>query len=184
MGMSDVPAVFLDRDGTINVDKHYVHRPADWEWIPGAPEAIRRLNDAGYKVVVVSNQSAIARGMCKQEDVDRLHQFVSEALEKIGARVDAYYFCPHHPEFGDKVVCDCRKPKPGLILQAAKDLRIDLGRSWLVGDKSSDIAAAKAAGIKGILVKTGYGTEDMHKEPRPEFVVADLTAACDIISPI
>lgn len=148
-------AVFLDRDGTLNEEHGYVHRVEQWSWIPGAIDAIRLLNDNGYVVVVVSNQAGIARGYYGHDDVVRLHAQVDRWLQAEGARIDAWYWCPHHPEFG--APCACRKPAPGLLLQAAREHGLDLGRSFLVGDKLSDLDAAVAAGVRPILVATGYG---------------------------
>lgn len=170
-------AVFLDRDGTINVEKNYVHRVQDWEWIPGAPEAIRLLNSAGATVLVVTNQAGIARGLYDQDAVRVLHEFVSDDLEKFGARIDGFYFCPHHPEYGSDRVCSCRKPLPGLIYEAAKDWNLDLSRSYLVGDKRSDIEAATAACVKPILVLTGYGSQEATFVGDDVLVVPDVLEA-------
>lgn len=150
-------AVFLDRDGTINVDKGYVHHIEDWEWIPGAIESIAALNHAGYLVIVVTNQAGIARGYYTDKEVAALHEWMNRELVKHGARIDGFYYCPHHPEFSDE--CKCRKPLPGLLLQAKRDLDVDFANSWLIGDKHSDVQAGLAAGVKPILVMTGYGTE-------------------------
>lgn len=151
------PAVFLDRDGTTNIEKNHLFRIEDWEWINGAPEAIRRLNQASFKVVVVSNQAGIARGLYGHKDVEKLHAFILDELKKMGAWIDAFYYCPHHPDFGDEGACSCRKPAPGLILRAAADLNIDLRYSWMIGDKLIDARAGLAAGTKPVLVRTGYG---------------------------
>jgi alpha-1,3-rhamnosyl/mannosyltransferase len=144
-------AVFLDRDGTLNVDKGYVHRWEDWEWLPGVPEALREMAGMGMKLVVLSNQSGIARGFYSAADVDRLHDRVRRDLEGRGVRVDGFYFCPHGPEEG----CACRKPRSGLIERACRELGLDPASSYLIGDKASDAAAARAAGVKPILVATG-----------------------------
>lgn len=154
------PAVFLDRDGTINVESGYVHRWEDWKWIPGAIEAIAKLNHLGFLVIVVSNQAGMARGYYNEAAVHRLHDAVDADLARYGSRIDAYYFCPHHPEFGLVRECNCRKPKPGLIYQAMCDFNIDLARSWLVGDKATDVEAGVAAGVRSILVETGYGKSE------------------------
>lgn len=150
-------AVFLDRDGTINVEKHYLHRYDDWEWIPGAVDAIRTLNAAGFRVIVVSNQAGIARGLYADADVDALHRRVVSDLRRGAARIDAFYHCPHHPDFGDHVRCDCRKPRPGMLTRAAREHGLDLSRSFLVGDRETDVDAATACGVTPILVATGYG---------------------------
>lgn len=172
------PAVFLDRDGTINVEKNYLHRIEDWEWIPGAVESIRAINGAGFLVVVVSNQAGVARGLYGEEDVTRLHAFVDAELAREGALINAYYVCPHHPNFGDQLDCACRKPLPGMILRARDELFIDLAASWLIGDKLSDIEAAQAAEVSPILVRTGYGKTDAPRLPANVRVEEDLAAAC------
>ena len=147
-------AVFLDRDGTINVEKRYLYKPEDFEFIDGASEAIKQLNQLGYKVIVISNQSGIARGFYTITDVSKLHNHIDHELKKHGARIDAYYFCPHHPDYGPK--CNCRKPETGLIEKAVQDFYIDLTESWMVGDKASDIECAARAKIRAALVMTGY----------------------------
>lgn len=153
-------AVFLDRDGTINVEKNYLHKIEDFEFIPGAPEAIRRLKDAGFLVIVVSNQAGIARGYFDEAAVEALHRHMQSELARIGTAIDAFYFCPHHPEEGVgayKVDCDCRKGEPGMLLRAAEEYDIDLHASFMVGDKLADIEAGERAGCRSILVLTGYG---------------------------
>ena len=148
------PVVFMDRDGVINTDIGYLWKREDCTWIPGAPEAIRLFNGRGWPVVVITNQSGIARGYYREEDVHALHQWMNVELNKLGARIDAFYFCPHHIQGSvEKYTCecDCRKPKPGMILQAMKELHADPSTSFLIGDKQSDIAAAEAAGIRGYL---------------------------------
>ena len=165
-------AVFLDRDGTINVEKNYLHKIEDFEFIPGSPEAIKKLKDAGFLVIVVSNQAGIGRGYFDEEAVTKLHQHIQDELAAIGTAIDAFYFCPHHPEegLGDyKVACDCRKGSPGMLLQAARDHDIDLEKSFMVGDKLADIEAGKRAGCKSILVLTGYG-EATARDPEAEAV--------------
>jgi D-glycero-D-manno-heptose 1,7-bisphosphate phosphatase len=139
-------AVFLDRDGTINVDRHYVYKLEDFEFLPGVPQAIKFLNDAGYKVIVVSNQSGIARGFYTATDVEKLHGYIDGELAKHGARIDAYYICPHHPDFTGE--CECRKPKTGLVERAVMEFEIDVSLSYMVGDKESDEECAKAARLR------------------------------------
>jgi D-glycero-D-manno-heptose 1,7-bisphosphate phosphatase len=161
-GKSAHRAVFLDRDGTINVEKEYLHRPEDLELIDGAAQSIARLNRAGFLVIVVTNQSGVARGYFSVEDVNRLHQVMQQQLAEDGARIDAFYLCPHHPDKGldpYRVVCDCRKGKPGMLMQAAAEWNIDLPASFMVGDKKSDLLAGIAAGCHPCLVTTGYGVE-------------------------
>jgi D-glycero-D-manno-heptose 1,7-bisphosphate phosphatase len=172
--------VFLDRDGTLNVEKNYLYRIEDFQWVPGAPEAVKKLNDAGFWVIVVTNQAGIARGFYKEADMRRLHDHMAEDLAKIGARIDGFYFCPHHPD--DPKGCDCRKPKPGMIRQAEKDFDIDRAASFLVGDRVQDVEAAKAAGVSPILVKTGYGAEESLRLAQGAApVVEDIAEACAYI---
>lgn len=169
------PAIFLDRDGTINIEKNYLYKIEEWGWISGSIEAIKIFNRLGFLVVVVTNQAGIARGLYKKQDVERLHTWVQGELAKAGARVDAFYICPHHPEYGEIRNCACRKPLPGLFRQAMNDFGIDPSRSYLIGDKQSDIKAADAAGVNPILVLTGYGEqEDM-------FVSENVPRASDVL---
>lgn len=148
-----IKAVFLDRDGTINVEKGYLYKKEDFDFIEGTQEAIKLLNDNGYKVIVITNQSGIARGFYNELDMKKLHLHIDSLLASYGARIDAYFYCPHHPDFtGD---CDCRKPKPGLLFRAAKIYGIDLENSYLVGDKESDIRCAENATVNGVLVGAG-----------------------------
>jgi len=153
-------AVFLDRDGTINIEKDYLHKIEDFEFIHGAPEAIKRLKDAGFLVIVVSNQSGVGRGYFDEQAVENLHHHIQSELADYGTLIDAFYFCPHHPDKGlgsYKISCDCRKGNPGMLLQAAREYDIDLQGSFMVGDKLADIEAGKRAGCKSVLVLTGYG---------------------------
>lgn len=172
-------AVFLDRDGTLNREKGYLHDWKDWEWLPGVPGALARLNAAGFRLVVVSNQSGMARGYYGEAEWLKLNGKIDSSLAATGARIDGYYFCPHHPAFTGP--CDCRKPGPGLILRAAEDLEIDLSASWLVGDKASDIAAGLAAGCRPILVLSGYGMSERCKTPPSVPVCAGLAEAAELI---
>jgi len=139
-------AVFLDRDGTINVDKHFVYKPEDFEFISGVPQAIKSLNDDGYKVIVISNQSGIARGFYTIIDVEKLHKYIDGELAKQGAKIDAYYICPHHPDFTGE--CECRKPKTGLVDRAVREFDVDVSVSYMVGDKESDEECARGAGLR------------------------------------
>lgn len=175
-------AVFLDRDGTINVEKNYVHRLDQWEWIAGAPEAIGQINRLGLAAIVVTNQSGIARGYYTPAEVIALHEAVDAMLAAHGARIDGYYFCPHHPQYGDQIRCDCRKPAPGMLQQAAEQHAIDLRASWLVGDHLTDIEAAQHAGVTPILVRTGHGALAQDGLPPGVLCVADLAAAAQHIA--
>jgi D-glycero-D-manno-heptose 1,7-bisphosphate phosphatase len=182
------PAVFLDRDGTINVEAGYLSRPEDLRLINGSAAAIRRLNDAGFLVVVVSNQSGVARGYFGEEAVARVNEAMARRLKRRGAHLDAVYYCPHYP---DGVVeqyrreCECRKPGPGMVRRAQEDLDIDVGRSYVVGDHRGDIKLAKNVGARSILVVTGHGAEEMDKLRgdgiEPDFVAKNLAEAVDRI---
>lgn len=161
--------VFLDRDGTMNEEVNYLHRPEDLVLIPGCAEAVRRFNEAGYRVIVVTNQAGVARGYYSEKDVAYLHAYLNELLQKEGAHVDAFYYCPHHPEYGIgsyKKECHCRKPATGMLEQAAEDLLggIDKAHSFLIGDKLSDTEAGLRFGVTAVLVGTGYGAEERKKE--------------------
>ncbi len=167
-------AVFLDRDGTLNEDKGYVHRKEDWRWLPGVPETLKRLHAMGYLLVVVSNQSGIARGMYSLDELRALEAWVSADLAARGACIDAWYYCPHLPEITGP--CTCRKPKSGLLLQAARDLHIDLARSWMVGDKVRDVQAGLAAGTSCILLRPTAnleGTVDKETSKKTDETVPD-----------
>ncbi|HVV83095.1 MAG TPA: HAD family hydrolase [Kofleriaceae bacterium] len=152
------PALFLDRDGVVNEEIAYLHRPEDVRLVAGVAGAIAQANAAGIPVVVVTNQAGIARGLYGEADLAAVGARIAALLAP--AVLAATYHCPHHPEArvtALRVVCDCRKPAPGLLLRAARDHGLDLGRSFLVGDKASDLGAARAAGCGSVLVRTGYG---------------------------
>jgi D-glycero-D-manno-heptose 1,7-bisphosphate phosphatase len=156
--MKKRPAVFLDRDGVLNVDRGYLYKREEFEWMPGAIEAIKMLNDQGYFVFVVTNQSGIARGFFEEDDVYELHSYMAEEVEKRNAVIHSFYFCPHHPEgMVEKYskVCHCRKPLPGLIEQACKEWPVDLKSSFLIGDMQRDLDAANDAGIPRYLFAEG-----------------------------
>lgn len=171
-------AVFIDRDGTINVEKEYLYRVDDFEFIPGAPQALRLLNEAGFLVVVVTNQSGVARGYFTEEDVGILHRHIAAELAKTGARVDAWYYCPHHPSGRGSysLACRCRKPLPGMLLEAALRHNIDLAKSVMIGDKLADVEAGQAAGCRTILVRTGYGADEEIRISPGTAVFDDLLA--------
>jgi len=148
------PAAFLDRDGVLNADTGYVHKPEDFRWIDGAIDTIKLLNEKGYLTIVVTNQSGVARGHYPEQAVIDLHAWMNTQLGAQGARIDAFYFCPHHPEgtiAAYRQRCHCRKPAPGMLLRACAQWPIDKAGSFLVGDKESDLKAATAAGIKAYL---------------------------------
>ncbi len=174
------PAVFLDRDGTIVEDPGFLHEPGKVRLLPGAAAAIHRLNEAGFLVVTVSNQSGIARGLYDATAYHAVQRRLSELLAAHGARLDASYFCPHHPEVGPP--CPCRKPGTGLFLAAREALGIDLARSFWVGDRLSDVDPARTLGGRGILVETGHGAH--HRAQARTLgvpTVADLGAVVEIV---
>ena len=179
-------AVFLDRDGTVNVEREYLYRIEDFEFIPGAPEAIKRLQSVGYSIIVVTNQSGIARGFYSEEDVSRLHEHIQKELMFFGAKIDSFYVCPHHPTSGRDELrqdCDCRKGSPGMLLRAAEEHDIDLKRSFMIGDKLADIEAGQRAGCQAILVLTGYGRETAQKHLLPQVKKCiDICDASDYIT--
>ena len=147
--MPSVPAVLLDRDGVIIHDRPgYVRSVADVEMLPGAAPAIARLTLAGHRVIVVTNQSAVARGLVTWSVLDAIHAHIARHVQRAGGVIQRFFVCPHHPAAG----CDCRKPKPGLLMRASRELSIDLERAFLVGDQLTDIEAARAAGCRGLLV--------------------------------
>ena len=163
------PAVFLDRDGTLIEDVGYLRTVRDLRLFPWTVDAVRALNHAGLPVVVITNQSGIARGLLTEETVHDVHRHLSSLLEGGGAHVDAYYYCPHHPDGSVATYtrrCECRKPGRGMIDRAAADLGIEPARSFVVGDTWRDVGAARTAGGRGILVRTGYGAAQ-EREPQP-----------------
>ena len=156
-------AVFLDRDGVVIEEVSYLASMNHLALFPWTADSIRALNRAGLPVVVVTNQSGIARGLFDESFVDEVHREISARLALGGARIDAYYYCPHHPDGSVAEyarACDCRKPRPGLIDRAVRDLSLDAARSFVVGDKWSDVELAHAAGARGVLVRTGHGADE------------------------
>jgi D-glycero-D-manno-heptose 1,7-bisphosphate phosphatase len=178
------PAVFLDRDGTMVHDVGYLSRLEDLQWFPWTIEAVRLLHRAGFLVCVTTNQSGIALGFCTDAFVRRVHEEMSAAIEAAGARIDGWFYCPHHPEAAIDALrtdCECRKPKPGLVRQAQQRFDIDLTRSFVIGDKSADVGLAEAVGARGILVRTGYGESELVRQdghmPGAAHVATDLLGA-------
>ncbi|MDE2376688.1 HAD family hydrolase [Bradyrhizobium sp.] len=160
------PAVFFDRDGVLNEDSGYVFEIHKLRWVSGAREAVKAVNDAGYFAFVVTNQSGVGRGLYREEHIHALHRHMAEELARIGARIDAFEYCPDHPEAviaRYRRVSDRRKPAPGMILDLLKRYPVDVGRSFLIGDKPSDIEAARAAGMSGYL----FSGQDLERFVRP-----------------
>ena len=177
------PAVFLDRDGTLIEEGNYVSHLGQVKLFPYTVDAVRQLNLAGFKVIVVTNQAGIARGIVSETFVAEAHAYLSERLAAGGASVDGYYYCPHHPAGiieGLNIECECRKPKAGLWRRAAADLGLELSRSFSVGDRWRDILAARAAGTRGVMVRTGFGRAEEHAAPAgvaADAIVDNLAAA-------
>jgi D-glycero-D-manno-heptose 1,7-bisphosphate phosphatase len=172
-------AVFLDRDGTVNEEVGYLSDLGRLKLIPGAGAAIRRLNEAGLKVVLVTNQSGVARGHFPESFVHDTHALLETMLREEGAHLDGIYHCPHHPTAGNSlhtVECDCRKPRTGLIDRAARELDIDVRNSFMVGDKWSDVELGQRAGARTVLVKTGFAADDPGNARPPHLREPDFTA--------
>lgn len=151
-------AIFLDRDGTINVDKDYLYKIEDFQFEPKADEALKILYDLGYILIIVTNQSGIARGYYSEEDVEILHQDLSKILQEKGIEISKFYYCPHHPTKGVgkyKTDCECRKPNPGMLLKGIEEFSIDTSLSYMVGDKKSDVDAGLKAGVTSIFLNNG-----------------------------
>lgn len=158
--------LFFDRDGTLNTELDYLSRPEELQLIPNAARAIREANDFGVKVFIITNQSGIARGLFTETDLEAIHERLRAMLAAEGARIDAIYTCPHHPDYGTtpyKRDCDCRKPKPGMLHKARNDYGIRLAQSFVIGDRCIDMQAGRAAGCSTALVLTGYGAVDRHE---------------------
>ena len=186
--MGKITAVFLDRDGTINEEVGYLDSLDKLKMIPAAYEAIRLINKSCMKAIVVTNQSGVARGFFTEQFVRETNEIIQADLRKNNASIDKFYYCPHHPTEGTGIYlqnCNCRKPLPGMLLQAAHDLDIELESSYMVGDTYRDMETAKKVGVKRILVKTGYGREmlqdvDADKataDNKPDFVAEDILEA-------
>ena len=174
--------VILDRDGTINHDSDdYIKSPEEWRPIRGSLEAIARLNQAGYRVVVATNQSGIARGLFTTRTLFAIHDTLQRALGQLGGRIDAFFFCPHAADTG----CECRKPQPGMLLEVSRRFNISLKDTYMVGDSRKDLEAAAAAGARPVLVLTGKGrkTRDEGSLPPGTQVFADLAAFAEQLAP-
>jgi len=178
------PSVFVDRDGVINKEVNLLHKMEDFELIPGSLEAIKKLNDNNIPIIIISNQTVVARGMAFEEFVHEVNQKTIDGLKAIGGKVDAVLYCPHSPkadveEYRDD--CPWRKPKPGMIVDASAHLNLNISKSWMVGDAARDILAGQAAGTKTILVETGHSGQDELYDAKPDFVCADLAKAVELI---
>lgn len=178
------PAIFLDRDGTLNVEKGYLRTPEELELLPGVGSALRTLRQAGFRLIVLTNQPVIARGEATEAEVAAIHRRLEWELGKEGAYLDAIYVCPHHPDRGFpgertelKTCCECRKPGTGLFKQACRDLRIDVANSWMVGDQTRDIEMARRAGLRSVLVQTGATARHGHFRSAPDLIADDLASA-------
>jgi D-glycero-D-manno-heptose 1,7-bisphosphate phosphatase len=178
-------AIFLDRDGTLNKEVGYITRAAQFRLYDFAAPAVRLINAAQWRAIVVTNQAGVARGLFTETFLNELHERMVGELAQSGAHLDAIYYCPHHPELGEapyRCVCACRKPQPGLLKQAAADWALDLAQCFAVGDRYRDVAMAHAAGARGVLVMTGYGRaeyeQERHAWPRsPDYVAENLLDA-------
>ncbi len=176
--MQQHPYILLDRDGTLNVDRNYLADADQLELLPGAAVALRRLADLGCGLVVVTNQSGIARGLIRHSELESVHARLQELLAAEGVRLDGIYTCPHREEDD----CDCRKPRAGLVEQAARELGFDLRHGFLIGDKASDIELGRNVGAITLLVRTGYGAQwAQDRRLQVDYVVDDLPAAATII---
>jgi histidinol-phosphate phosphatase family protein len=171
-------ALFLDRDGTINVEKEFISNPDDVELIPGAAEGLRLATTHGFKLFVISNQSGVARGLMTEADVERVNQRLIDLLGSEGAKLDAVEFCGHHPSVTGQ--CECRKPRRGMVDRVLKRFDIDLARSFVIGDRVFDVELAYNIGAKAIMVMTGYGVLELNAlspHSKPEYVAGDLLGA-------
>ena len=167
-------AVFLDRDGTIARDVHYCSRPEDLELLPTVGEGIRLLNENRFKVVIITNQSGIARGYFTEQMLGKIHQKMRGDLAQYGAHIDAIYYCPHHPDEG----CECRKPKPQLAYQAINDLQIDCQQSYVIGDRLMDVELARAIGCKSVMILNDLGKSELEDcDIFPDYIAPDLELA-------
>jgi len=177
-------AVFLDRDGTLVHPRHYPSRAEDLVLYRGLPEELRILQQMGFKLVVITNQGGIAHGYFTERDLELMHTSLQDQLSEFGVRIDAFYYCPHHPEGNLAHLaceCECRKPKPGMILQAAKDMNLDLSSSWMVGDILNDVEAGRKAGCKTILVDLGTESKPSSPDRTPDYVARTTKHALQII---
>ncbi len=184
--MKNKRAIFLDRDGVINYEKNFILSPEEIELIPEASGAIRKINASDYLAIMVTNQSAVARNLINMEKLAHIHNKLKEDLKTFNAHVDAIYYCPHHPDFEGPYVnndlimdCHCRKPKPGMLNDASKELDIDLTQSYMIGDAERDILAGKEAGCTTIGVRTGKNIESFNV--KPDYIFENILEAVEFI---
>jgi D-glycero-D-manno-heptose 1,7-bisphosphate phosphatase len=178
-------AVFMDRDGTISEEIGYVNHPSRYRVFAYAAEAVRLLNESGWLAILVTNQAGVARGYFTEEMIGSVHNILRAEMARGGARLDAIYYCAHHPTVGQppyRLACDCRKPKPGLIQRAAEEFDVDLAQSWMIGDRYSDIELARNAGVRAAFVLSGYGRGEWEFQrpawlTEPDIVAEDLLQA-------
>jgi D-glycero-D-manno-heptose 1,7-bisphosphate phosphatase len=183
------PAVFIDRDGTISEEVGYINHASRFNLFPYAAQAIKHLNDNDWLAIVITNQAGVARGYFSEDLVQEIHSAMTKELESSGAKLDAVYYCAHHPSVGEppyRFDCDCRKPKPGLIARAAQEFNIDLAASWMVGDRYSDVELARNAGVNSMFVMSGYGRGEWEHQRanwknQPDLVADDLLEAVRVI---
>lgn len=182
-------AVFLDRDGTVSEEVGYINHLSRYKLFPWTAEAIKRLNEAKLKAILITNQAGVARGYFTEDLIWKVHEKLTLELAESGARLDGIYYCPHHPSAGQapyRVNCDCRKPKPGLIYKAAQEHEVDINLSFMVGDKYTDVELAQRIGMKGVMTMTGYGIGEYEYQRQtwpktPDKIAKDLLEAVDWI---
>jgi len=182
-------AVFVDRDGTISEEVGYVNHPSRFRLYPYSAEAIKMLNDNGWLAILITNQAGVARGYFTEDMIHTIHDQLNVALQSNEARLDAIYYCAHHPTVGEppyRFDCDCRKPKPGLIRRATSDFGIDLEQSWMIGDRYSDVELARNSGLKSAFVLSGYGrgeweNQRMNWKTQPDLISQNLLTAVQSI---
>ena len=183
------PAVFIDRDGTISEEVGYVNHPSRFRVFPYSSEAIRILNESGLLAIVITNQAGVARGYFAEDVILKVHNQLKQDLENNSARLDAIYYCAHHPSVGEppyRLDCDCRKPKTGLIEQATSDFDIDTAASWMAGDRYSDVELARNAGLRSAFLLSGYGRgeweyQSQNWKHKPDLVCENLLEAVKLI---
>ncbi len=182
-------AVFIDRDGTLSEEVGYINHPSRFSLFPYSASAIRHLNENGWLAIVITNQAGVARGYFSEDMIQTVHERMAKELESDNAKLDAIYYCAHHPSVGEppyRLDCDCRKPKPGLISRATEDFDIDLEASWMVGDRYSDIELARNAGLKSLFVLSGYGRGEWEHQratwiEKPDLIAENLLEAVRLI---